>query len=204
MQKIKLDHTELDTPAYIVRMRAVSTALSGAPFFAPQNAKLAPFDNSVNVLETKNNAVDTAEQALKQAITERDAARDDVEVGVRGLASASEGETLDPALLQSGGWHLRGIPTPVGPMPAPGNLVATTGDMEGEVDLSWDPVKGRDTYIGELSTSATGPWTQFYVGKKSGATATGLISGSMYWFRVLAIGAAGRGPWSDPAQKRAA
>jgi hypothetical protein len=34
---------------------------------------------------------------------------------------------------------------------------------------------------------------------KSSATVTGLTSGQRVGFRVAAIGAAGQGPWSDPA-----
>ena len=36
---------------------------------------------------------------------------------------------------------------------------------------------------------------------KSKATVSGLATGTKYWFRVRAIGAAGPGPWSDPATK---
>lgn len=203
MPKIKLDQTNLDTPGYIVRMREISTALQAAPVFGALAGKLPPFNTLVDELETKNNAHGVAVQAARQALTERDTARDDVEEGIRGLASASEGETTDPAELQSGGWHLRGAPAPVGPMPAPQNVSGTGGDQDGEVDLSWEPVIGRDTYIAEHASSATGPWTQFYVGKKSSATASGLITGTAYWFRIRAVGAAGPGPWSDITQKRA-
>jgi hypothetical protein len=40
----------------------------------------------------------------------------------------------------------------------------------------------------------TGPWTQGYVGKKSSCTDTGLASGTLNWFRMRAVGAAGPGP----------
>jgi hypothetical protein len=203
MAKIKLDHTRLDTPAYIVRMREISTALAAAPTFAPLAAKLPPFNALVDTLETKSTEYEAAVQAAKTVLTERDTARVAVEDAARALASASEGETSDEAALQGGGWHLRGVATVVGPMPAPQNVTASGGDMDGEVDLSWEPVDGRDTYLGEHGTSATGPWTQFYVGKKSSATATGLTSGTAYWFRLRAVGAAGPGPWSDITQKRA-
>lgn len=203
MAKIKLDHTRLDTPAYISRMREIKTALTGAATFAALVPKLTPFGVLVDTLETKNTLYSEAVQAARQVLTERDAARAAVEDAARALASASEGETSDEALLQSGGWHLRGVSAPVGPMPAPQNLSASGGDMEGEVDLSWEPVDGRDTYLAEYATSATGPWTQFYVGKKSSTTATGLTSGTAYWFRIRAVGAAGPGPWSDVTQKRA-
>jgi hypothetical protein len=203
MAKIKLDHTRLDTPAYIARMREISAALAVVPVFAPLAPKLAPFNTLVDELEDASTAYVAAVQAAKTALATRDAARVAVEEGARGLALGAESETSDDADLQAGGWHLRGAAVPVGPMTAPQNLAVNGGDMEGEVDLSWEPVYGRDTYLAEYATGSTGPWTQFYVGKKSMATAGGLVSGTAYWFRVRAVGAAGPGPWSDVAQKRA-
>ena len=41
------------------------------------------------------------------------------------------------------------------------------------------------------------------IGKAAKGTCTGLVSGVEYWFRVHAVGAAGPGPWSDLAAKRA-
>lgn len=42
-------------------------------------------------------------------------------------------------------------------MPAPQNLLATGGDLEGEADLQWDPVYGRNAYIGECAEDVAGP-----------------------------------------------
>jgi hypothetical protein len=203
MAKIKLDHTGLDTAAFIVRMRAISAALAAAPAFAALAPKLPPFDALVDTLEEKNDGVATAKQALAQATTELDTARDAVESSARALAMSSEGETSDDASLQAGGWHLRGAAAPVGPMPAPQNVTCSGGDQDGEVDCTFDPVAGRNSYVGEHAVNPNGPWTQFYVGKKSSCTAKNLTSGTLYWFRFAAVGTAGQGPWSDPASKRA-
>jgi len=87
-------------------------------------------------------------------------------------------------------------------MAAPANFHATTGDNPGEVDLMCDTQKGVQTHIGEWATTADGPWTQFYVGRKSSCASTGLTSGALCWFRMAAVGAAGRGPWAGPISKR--
>jgi len=203
MGKIKLDHTALGAPAFIARMREIRTALTGNPAFAALAARLPPFDTVVNTVETRDTAYNATVQLAEQQLSERDAARDAAEDAARALASASEAETTDAAELLSGGWHLVEPPTPPGPMPAPENLTATGGDLEGEVDLQWEPVTGRDTYLAEWAADANGPWTQFYVGTKSSGTAGGLNPGQMYYFRVKAVGPLGPGPWSDLAQKRA-
>ena len=68
----------------------------------------------------------------------------------------------------------------------------------------WDAIKrGVQTYVAERATASEGPWTQCYVGKLSNCTDTGLVSGTEYWYRVPAIGAAGPSAWSDRASKRA-
>jgi hypothetical protein len=116
------------------------------------------------------------------------------------IESATAG---DEAKILTTGAPIRGHPQPVGPVGAPQDLSASGGDMEGTIDAHWTPEKGAVTYTGEYSLGPTGPFTQFYVGSKSSATATGLTSGTIYYLRVKAVGANGPDPWSDIAQRRA-
>jgi hypothetical protein len=88
-------------------------------------------------------------------------------------------------------------------MPPPQDLNATGGDLEGEVDLQWQPVTGRNACTAESATDPMGAWTQFYVGNNSSCTATGLNPRQMYYFRVRAYGPLSPGPWRDLAQWRA-
>ena len=173
MAKIKLDLTDLSVTDLIQMLNNIHTAMTGNATFTSIAAKTTALGTATTALETANDDAEAARQAAIQKTTLRDTARTGAEDAVRTLAAAAEGVTNDAAELQSGGWELRGAPTPVGPLPAPANLAATGGDLEGEVDLSWD------------------------------ANPRGLISGTQYWFRVRAVGAAGPGPWSDPATKRA-
>jgi hypothetical protein len=119
--------------------------------------------------------------------------------------TAAQSLTHDAATLQLGGWEIQADShTPVGPLPQPQNLHVTGGDLDGSVDLGWDAIKrGVQTYIAERATAADGPYTQCYIGKPSSCTDTGLVSGTEYWYRVRALGAAGPSAWSDPATKRA-
>jgi hypothetical protein len=177
--------------------------VAASPAFAALAPKLAPLTALVDTLADRHTVHEAAVQTSRQTLSERDVAWDNVEAGFRALASSCEGETTEDAALQSAGWHLRGARASVGPMPAPQNLSGTGGDQDGQADLLWSPVEGRDTYIAEQATSATGPWTQCYIGKKSACTAAGLTSGTLYYFRVRAVGTAGPGPWSDITQARA-
>jgi chitodextrinase len=87
---------------------------------------------------------------------------------------------------------------------APANLQASTANNEGELKCKWNRVRGASSYVVECAGNPNGPWTQVTVTTKSSHTASGLTSGTKYWFRVRAVGAEGFGPWSDLAVKMAA
>ncbi len=79
----------------------------------------------------------------------------------------------------------------------------TIGNHEGELDLSWDAVSGARSYLIQKRTDPNTPssWTHAGTSTKSSITISGLTSGTRYWFRVSAVGAAGQSGWSDPATK---
>lgn len=109
----------------------------------------------------------------------------------------------DKLLLQSIGLDVVELGVPVGVLPAPGNLRTMAGPLDGTVKLRWAYTRGRDFYEAQCAESANGPWTQFYQGKLSAGTCSGLESGKEYFFRVRAHGPAGEGAWSDISKKRA-
>jgi hypothetical protein len=177
----------------------------------PGNANVPTANPLVTVLTSKRTAVIAKRADLAGARTlvlqlETDLAN--LETDLDGLLT-TEAATIesatggDEAKILTTGAPIKGQRQPVGPMAAPQNLSATGGDMDGTIDAHWDPEKGARAYTGEYSLSPTGPFTQFYVGSASKATATGLVSGTIYYLRVNAVGASGPGPWSDIAQRRA-
>lgn len=204
MAKVKMNlrrkslDQKLDLAANIV------TNLTGNADFPNPNPPLPD-------LTTKRTDILAKKSELHDAQTTLDRLESELETLERELDSllSSEGAYIqsasggDETRILSAGVEVADVPTPAGPVAAPGNLRATGGDLDGEADLAWDPVQGRDTYIAECASTATGPWTQIYVGKKSSFTATSLTSGQLYYFRVRAVGTKGPGPWSDIAHKRA-
>ena len=96
--------------------------------------------------------------------------------------------------------------TPVGPMPKVEGLTATQGDTPGEIDAHWNPVRrGLGSYTVQITTDPAGltGWTVYGPASKNKSAITGLVSGTRYWIRVCANGAAGPGHWSDPTTKTA-
>jgi hypothetical protein len=84
-------------------------------------------------------------------------------------------------------------------------LAATIGDKTGEVDLSWDRVLKASSYEIQCRLAGATDWTHAKVTSASSTTIKGLISGTLYQFRVRAIGPNDlEGEWSDLSEKRAA
>jgi hypothetical protein len=87
----------------------------------------------------------------------------------------------------------------------PFGLTATTGDLDGEVDLVWEPVRGANAYIIQVSRHAGKPssWIQEDVVTRSSHTISKLKSGTTYSFRIAAAGSKGQSTWSEPVSKKA-
>jgi hypothetical protein len=123
---------------------------------------------------------------------------DDTLTRMAGYVSSVSGD--DEALVTSAGMSFQGpAAAPDGPAALPQSFVTTTGDSDGEIDTSWNPVSGAQSYI--LEQSLQGPpnaaWTHVQTITKSSHTVTGLTSGTRYWFRVAAVSAGGQSGWSD-------
>ena len=188
----------------IAYLGPIVTKMTGNSPFTTLATKTTALGTQVTALSAANAAYLAAAQTASQMLTARDNQHAATEAAARDLGGRRRSPHHDAATLQSGGWELQAARAPVGQLPQPANLVATGGDLEGTVDLSWDALRrGVQTYIAQQAISPSGPWTQCYVGKASSCTVTGLTSGTQYWFQVCAIGAAGPSAWSDPATKRA-
>jgi hypothetical protein len=181
----------------------VSSMTGNANFNTP-NPPLADLTSKASAIAAKRSAIAAAEADLVELEEQLDQLEREHDALITSLGKYIENITAgDAAKIASSGAPLKGQPEAIGELPAPTNLRATGGDLDGEADCMWDPVNGANSYIAECASNAIGPWTQVYVGKKSRCTAGGLASGQLYYFRVRAVGAAGPGQWSDISHKRA-
>jgi len=184
-------------------LKAIAGKMTGNAKFADLADDTTALDTATTVLETANTNYEKSKSDTDQMLTLRDNAFAAASDAAHKLANGAEKITTDAADLQSGGWDLVADHSPVGQLSVPANLHASGGDVAGSVDLAWDPQRGVQTHVAHWATSPSGPWTQGYVGKKSGCTITGLASGQESWFRVQAVGAAGLSDWAGPIVKRA-
>ena len=212
MAKVKLDLQALTDEEFAELLELVVTRMTGNAAFPTPNPALTVLTANVDDLRT---LIGQRKSLLAQAQQKTIAIRAKRDVGsttitneanyVEGIANASTDPANPPdAIIASAGMEVAGTASPVGPMPQITALAATQSDSDGEVDLHWNPIKrGLNSYLIEKTTDPAGQtgWSYAATATKSSAAVTGLTSGTRYWFRVAGVGAAGQGPWSDPATK---
>jgi hypothetical protein len=206
MGKIKLNLRNMNVTEKIQFARQIETAMTGNPTFPTPDPPLATVATSAGDLENAYNNANVAKQDASTKLSIQDDKVISLDSNLQKLAnyveSASDG---DEAKIQSAGMSVRAKPAPIGALPMPASLAATAGDMEGEIDLTWDRVRGARSYIVEQCLDPITPtgWKHAAIPTKSSVSIPGLTSGTKYWFRVAGVGAAGQGAWSDPATKYA-
>jgi hypothetical protein len=208
MAKVKLNFARLSPSEKITRARLIVKGMG-------ENA--VKFPNPMPKLADVTAAIDAAEQAYNDALEARtlskqrtatlvqqEEALDEMMSRMVGYVESASGG--DEQTILSAGMDVRAPATATGQPPAvPSSLVATAGDLEGEIDLSWNASPNASSYIVQSSPNppTDSSWAQATVVTASKTTVGGLASGSKHWFRVAAVGAAGQSAWSDPTLKMA-
>jgi hypothetical protein len=205
MAKVRLALQSMTVPQKVQFVREVVTKSTGNPVATGSTPTLAQLSAGADTLEGKALAAQTARDSSAQATAEQDNAERDVDLLMTQFGNfidiASGG---DEAKILSVGLNVRApSTTPIGELAQVQNLAALVGDNDGEIDVDWDAVRGAKTYEIHKSADPITPtgWSAAGSATKSKSTVSGLSSGTKYWFRVRGIGAAGPGPWSDPATK---
>lgn len=206
MSRIVLDLDRKSDEEIIQFVQGVVNAMDGKVAYASvQTEVTAASDANVGFQSLKTTQIN-AEAAFKAATDGKNAARDADRQAVAALAAAMEAKTppfTDEQILATG-FALRAAPSPIGPLPAPLDLLAVMADNPGEMKLTWAPVRGAKVYEVDCKEHTdAAPWERVKSITRSKMTVTGLESGKTYAFRVRAVGAAGEGPWSDETVKMA-
>jgi hypothetical protein len=204
MAKVKLGLKELTPDELVALANTIKTAMTGNANFATPNPTLAAIGTMITNSQTGINDYNSAVAAAQTKLVLRD---NYISVLTNGLSllgayveNASGG---DAAKIESAAMGVRATPSPVGVPAQVLNLALTEGDFDGSLDGSWDRVFGANSYEVQTSVDPVSgtSWTFKMSSTKSFATIAGLTSGTKMWVRVRAVGAAGPGPWSDPAVK---
>ena len=211
--KVALNLDDKSVPEKIQFGRHVVTKMTGNENFPDPpgtNPDLAEVTTASNEVETaydnrKNVEEGTAivhekETVLDKLLTQLGHFVEDI---------ANNNPATAKSIVQSAGMEVKAESEPVGDLPAPENLKAVVGDGEGIIELDSDSVKGASAYVWNVSADPIAPGSWEMMGDFESLTTASkftwedLEPGAKFHFRGAAIGAAGRGAWSDPATLRA-
>ena len=203
---VKLGHTQVTAVALVDKSRTNVKMMTGNAAYATPNPKLIDITTAADTLDSAIQAYDFSRSRLDKE------QRDDVFATLKDLRkrlgayvqTESEGEQ---ALITSAGFETEKAAQPFGMLPAPQNVRAVVMPFPGQVEVRFGGVKGRIAY--QVSICAGDPkvdadWTLHATTGKNRLVVKNLESNKVYFFRVLAIGAAGAGPVSDSASAKAA
>jgi hypothetical protein len=201
---VKLALGGLSPAALVERARAIIAALTGNADFPTPAPTLAAVGAAADAVEAADTAVlnnGGKQDYLTRSLRAQELR--DLLLLLGAYVQVTSGG--DPEKILSAGYPYRKAAEPVGPLPAPGNLRIEFSKLSGQLDLTWDRVPGRMFYEGQWNQVDPGvedDWKGLVNLSDNTYTVKGLTPGKLYYFRVRGVGAAGPGPWSDPASER--
>ena len=206
MAKTKLDLQSKDDNELENFAKNHDSKMENNPNFPTPEPSKAEFETALTEYSTALAEHKAAQDTAKEKLARKNEKRSKLEGALTDRAAYVDLKAKgNEEKAFSAGFEVRAVATAVGILPAPINFLATMGDMQGEVDLSWDPIKGTKVYMVEyrLHDEPNQPWVPAKPTSRSSTTVTGLVSGKNYGFRVRTMSAAGEGPWSDETVKMA-
>jgi hypothetical protein len=205
MAKIRLNLRSLTIPQKVAKAQQIVTSLTGNTSFPTPSPALANITSAASELKTAADDVQVVTQTRKEKVSIQNTREDMLDQLLTQLAGYVESVAgNNEQMILSAGMDVRAASvTSTEPPAQPEAFTASAGDRDGELDLSWDSVPGAKSYVIDQSGDPVTPssWSHAGVSTRSYYTATGLTSGTRYWFRVAAVNGNGQSGWSDPAMK---
>lgn len=196
--------TKTEPQRIILARQIAASMLANAAIYGTSEPNAAAINLAADTAEADALDKEVKDQAAASATTKKEGSFDILDETVTKAASWTEDNVLIAADIEKV-FTLQKERTPTTSIDQVLALAATLGDKSGEVDLSWDAVLKASSYEIQLRLAGTTDWTHAKVTGSSSTTIKGLISGSLYQFRVRAHGPHElEGEWSDIAEKRAA
>ena len=205
-KKIKLGLRELDICLKIQKARNIIASMHDNAKFPEPDPPLFEIEEAAMNLEQKYSEIRIERRLLQEKTMDLNRIETELDKKLTILAAYVESKAKgDVAIIHSAGMEVRANSVPVG-IPARA-LIKTVKETanNGEVRVKWEKVKGAKIYNVELSDNIKNEssWKVYDSTTKTKEMIRNLKSGTKYWFRVQAIGSAGKGPYSEPVFKYA-
>ncbi|NNC95139.1 MAG: fibronectin type III domain-containing protein [Chitinophagales bacterium] len=203
MAKVKLGFKNMSIANKIHVAESIVKKMTDNPNFSEPLPSLENVKRNINNFR---NAVEDAMDGSRSKKAEQREMEKVLDACVTRLAEyvqvASRG---NEKIILSSGMGVRKAPSRIGKLEAPNKIVATYGKSEGEIEVKWKRVYGSKAYIIEITNhpDKDESWRVCGQSTKSKYVISNLKSGSKYYIRVSALGAAGKSAYSEIAANNA-
>jgi len=197
MRKLSLPLSRLNVSALASLLSNVIAKMSGNSNFPSPPVTMVVLQAALDKL---HKLMDNARQGSRQDKMLRDDQVVVVQQLLQQQANYVEGIALgDLPILESSGFAIAKLPTPLGIPNAPRNVVAIYTGKRGQIDLRFNGSRGAKFYTVLCSTDPgnTTSWTTLANTTRNRYSAIDLLSNITHYFRIVAIGAAGESVASD-------
>jgi fibronectin type III domain protein len=204
MARVRLNLGKLSVTDKIAKGRQIVSAMTNNTSFPNPTPPLADVTGALDDLEKAFASVQSARSEVSTRAVTQDNQEDRVDQLLRQLAGYVESVAgKDDTLITSAGMETKATASAATAPTIPQAFSATAGEHEGEIILSWKPVPNARSYTIEfnLDPATTTSWAHLTIATSASKVITNLKSGTRYWFRVAAVGAAGQSGWSEQATK---
>jgi hypothetical protein len=203
-KKIRLGLRELNIHLKLQKARNIAACMVNNVYFPGQDPALFEIREVADTLEDKYQEVKNERRLVQERTAELYDIEKELDKKLTILAAYVESRAKGNIdIIQSAGMEVRADALPLG-IPSKINITSVKEtDTLGELKLFWEKVKGAKIYNIEFTENIKdeSKWKLYDSTTKSKEIINNLKSGTKYWFRVQAIGSAGKGPFSDPVFK---
>ncbi|MEP7169256.1 MAG: hypothetical protein ABI855_07780 [Bacteroidota bacterium] len=183
----------------------------GRNIVTEMTANIATFATPSPALAAITTATDNLEIAYtasldggRSATAEKNAREEAFDTLVTALANYVDGVAKgDETIILSAGMEAKRAPRPIGVPAQVLDLSANIGILSGEIALRWKKVYGAAIYLVYQKREIADPFNLIGESTKTKFINSGLASAQRYYYKVVAVGAAGVGPDSDIASSLA-
>ena len=149
MFRVKIGLTNLSVLKKITKANAIVNQMTGNPYFTNPNPSLADFSAKVGEMESTKVQTEVIKKQYHKQVSLQKKIEKEMDSMLQQLASyVNNASAGDSKKILSSGFAVAAKPGAVRELYMPEDFIAKTGDVEGEVNLSWKKLRrvGNHTY----------------------------------------------------------